>query len=105
MTEQTRRRLPNRREHELIDFDLAGFRYTAGLGRYDDGTLAEIFLNASKSGTSIEAQAQDAAIVTSIALQHGVPAEAIRHAIKRHSSGEAAGPIGKLLDMLAEGRK
>ena len=41
----TRRRLPNRREHELIEFEHAGIRYTAGAGRFEDGDLAEIFLH------------------------------------------------------------
>ena len=32
-----RHRLPNRRRHEVIEFDHGGFRYTAGLGRFDEG--------------------------------------------------------------------
>jgi hypothetical protein len=31
-----RRRLSNRREHELISFEHAGIRYVAGVGRFDD---------------------------------------------------------------------
>jgi hypothetical protein len=54
--------LPNRREHVLINFTTTdGFRYTAGLGYFDDGRLAEIFLNAEKVGTAIETTARDSA--------------------------------------------
>jgi hypothetical protein len=53
VTVSTRRRLPNRREHELIDFEHGGIRYTAVIGRFNDGALAEIFLNTGKHGTML----------------------------------------------------
>jgi ribonucleoside-diphosphate reductase alpha chain len=51
MTNTARKRLPDRREHELIDLEHGGFLYTAGIGRFEDGRLVEIFFNVSKSGT------------------------------------------------------
>jgi len=97
-----RLRLPNRRHHWLVDFDHDGFRYTVGFGRFDDGDLAEIFLDASaKSGTAVEAAARDAAVTASIALQFGTPAEVIRGAISRDHLGRAAGPLGAALDIIA----
>jgi hypothetical protein len=97
-----RERLPNRREHTIITFTTAdGFRYHAGIGYFDDGRLAEIFLNAEKIGTAIETAARDSAVVASLALQHGVPQETIRRALIRHGNGEAGGPLGALLDLLA----
>jgi hypothetical protein len=33
-----RKRLPNRRDHEVIEFTHNGFGYTAGVGRFDDGS-------------------------------------------------------------------
>jgi hypothetical protein len=101
-----RQRLPNRREHTVITFTTAdGFRYTAGVGYFEDGRLAEIFLNAEKIGTAIETAARDSAVVASLALQHGVPPETIRRALTRNGSGEAGGPLGTLLDLLAAERK
>ena len=98
-----RKRLPNRREHTLINFASSdGFRYTAGLGYFDDGGLAEVFLHAEKIGTAIEASARDSAIVASLALQHGVPPETIQRALTRNSDGFASGALGILLDLLAE---
>jgi hypothetical protein len=97
----TRKRLPNRRGHLLLDFEADGFRYTAGLGFFEDGRLAEVFLNASKIGTPIETAARDSAVVASIALQHGVPPDTIRHALTRDRNGNASGPLGTLLDLLA----
>lgn len=99
----TRRdRLPNRREHESFAFTHAGMRYTAGVGRFNDGRLGEVFLNASKTGTDADTIAKDAAIVASIALQSGVAGETIRHALTRNRDGSASGPLGAALDMLAE---
>jgi hypothetical protein len=92
--------LSDRRAHELIDFIHANRAYTAGSGRFADGRLAEIFLNTGKSGTDVENAARDAAIVASIALQHGTPAEIIRHALTRNRDGGAAGPLGTLLDLI-----
>lgn len=100
-----RQRLPNRREHTVVTFrTVDGFTYTAGLGHFDDGRLAEIFLNADKGGTAIETAARDSAVVASLALQHGVPPDTIRHALARNGNGEASGPLGTLLDLLAEQR-
>jgi len=97
----TRERLPDRRAHELIDLEHGGFRYVAGIGRFPDGRLAEVFINTpGKAGTGVEAIARDAAIVASLALQHGVAVETIRHAITRSSNGAAAGVVGALLDLL-----
>jgi hypothetical protein len=97
-----RERLPNRREHVLINFTTPdGFRYVAGLGYFDDGRLAEVFLNAEKIGTAIETAARDSAVVASLALQHGVSPETIRHALARNGTGTASGPLGALLDLLA----
>jgi hypothetical protein len=97
-----RNRLPNRREHELVTFQTAeGFRYTAGLGFFEDGRLAEIFLNADKVGTAIETAARDSAVVASLGLQSGVPVETIRRALSRDENGTASGPLGTLLDLLA----
>src|SRR5947208_16692211 len=97
-----RRRLPQRRFHELLDFEHAGYRYTAGLGYFETGGLAEIFINApGRSGSAIEAVARDAAILTSICLQYGASAETIRHALTRNSDGSASGPLGVVLDLLS----
>jgi hypothetical protein len=98
----SRKRLPQRRLHNLVDFEHAGHRYTAGLGFFDTGELGEIFINVSgRSGSAVEAMARDAAILTSICLQHGASMETIRHALTRNTDGSASGPLGVVLDLLA----
>src|SRR4029077_12524566 len=99
----TRQILPNRRRAELFDFTHGGLHYTAGFSRFADGRVAEIFISSNKAGSDAADAARDAAIVASIALQHGCPAHMLRHALTRASDGRAAGPIGMVLDLLEDG--
>jgi ribonucleoside-diphosphate reductase alpha chain len=54
-----------------------------------------VFLNSTKFGSAAEASAQEAALVVSMALQHGCPLDTIRHALT--AKGVAGGPLGALL--------
>ena len=93
-----RRKLPWRRELTVFEFDHEGVDYVAHVG------ALEIFLRGGKVGCAIETAARDLAIVTSLALQHGTPLEAIRHALTKCEDGKGAGPLGRLLDLIAEER-
>ena len=98
-----RARLPNRRLHDVFEFDHDGLRYTAGVGRFSDGHPAELFLTSSKVGTANDVNARDAAILLSLALQFGCRLDIARGAISRNENGSPAGPIGAVLDILARG--
>jgi hypothetical protein len=77
------------------------FHYVAGIGRFDDGRLAEVFLTLPKPATAVEASARDAAIVASLALQYGVPLVTLQQALTRNGDGSPSSPLGRLLDLLA----
>ena len=96
-----RKHLPNRRQHEVLDFEHGGIRYTAGAGRFEDGGLAEIFLTTAKQGTAVDVNARDAAVAASLLLQHGCHVETLRKALTRNGDGSASGPLGRALDLLA----
>ena len=98
----SRQRLPNRRACESFEFRHAGLDFTLCTGAYDDGRIAEIFLSSHKPGSPIEAIARDAAITTSLALQHGVALETIRTALTRDHDGAPATLLGAALDAIAE---
>ena len=100
----TRQRLPNRRQHELLTFQHDGIRYTAGVGRFEDGTIAEIFLQTAKQGTAIDVNARDAAVAASLLLQHGCSVDTLRQALTRNSDGSGSGPLACALDLIAEWR-
>lgn len=98
-----RDRLPNRRGLTAFDFTVGQVHYVASAGFFDDDLArpAEIFLDGGKPGSAVAVAARDAAVVLSIALQHGVPAESIRAALTRANDGTASGPVGVVLDRLA----
>jgi hypothetical protein len=98
MTE--RRRLPNRRRSSNFNFELDGLRFTATIGFFPDGRIGELFLNNHKAGNQSDTNARDAAIILSIALQHGADINEIRKALCRGSRGEALGPVAAALDLI-----
>jgi hypothetical protein len=95
--------LPGRRANETFEFHFQHINYTATVSRYADGRLAEVFIDCAKHTSQAAALARDAAVVLSIALQRGVPVEELRTAITRLEDGSAAGIVGKILDVIAEG--
>ena len=98
----TRQRLPNRRPSETFALECDGLTYLATISRFADGRLAEIFISNAKVGSHSDAAAKDAAVVASIALQHGVPVDVIRHALLRDTHGRASSPLGEALDRIVE---
>jgi hypothetical protein len=101
----SRKRLPNRRQAESLDIEVGGLRYTCTVGRFDDGSIGELFLNNHKSNSAADTNARDSAIAFSFAVQHGADAEAIRRALSRDAQGRALGPLGVALDIVAGERK
>jgi hypothetical protein len=99
---ERRRVLPNKRPLERFELAFRGRDYAISVGRYDDGALAEVFIDASKASTDAADDARAAALVLSLALQHGCPAETVRRAATRDASGRPADIVGAVLDMLAE---
>jgi hypothetical protein len=81
-------RLPDRRASENFTFEVAGLT----------------FLNNHKSNSAADTNARDSAIVFSFAVQHGADPEAIRRALCRDSNGNASGPLGAALDIIASGK-
>jgi hypothetical protein len=96
-----RTRLENRRASTSFDIDVAGLRYTATVSRFADGRVAEVCLQNHKGDSTADVNARDAAIAFSFAGQHGADAETIRRALCRDSRGNASGPLGAALDIIA----
>jgi hypothetical protein len=59
-------------------------------------------LSDHKAGSAIGTLVRDLAIVLSFAVQHGADIESIRRALCRDSAGRSLGPLGAVLDLLAE---
>jgi ribonucleoside-diphosphate reductase alpha chain len=98
MTAQVRLRLPNRRGHELLSFEHGAIHYTAGVGRFENGDLAEP--TTAKHGTAVDLNARDAAVGL-LLLQHGCSVDTLRWALTRNGDGSASGPLARTLDLLS----
>jgi hypothetical protein len=51
----------------------------------------------------VETIAKDAAVVISLALQHGAAVETLRHAIARNSNGMPSSILGAVIDAISGG--
>jgi hypothetical protein len=96
-----RTRLPNRRGSLSFAFEFLGLRFTASASRFDNGELGEVFLSSTKATSTASILASDAAIMASLALQFGCPADTLRRALCRDARGNASSPLGEALDLLA----
>jgi hypothetical protein len=78
--EAQRRRLPNRRRNETHDLvvNSSGTKVVATIGFVETGKPAEVFLNAGKAGSAVDALLGDVAVVISVALQCGIVPSALR---------------------------
>lgn len=107
-----RERLSNRRLSEVFSFSHleqtgASTPYVATVGYYDDLRIGEVFIDAVKNESAIGLLCHDAAVLISIALQHGASIEEMRGAIARtqNKDGAPQSVIGTVLDELAAKEK
>lgn len=71
----TRERLPKRRSSQTTSFAVGGAEGYLTAGTYEDGRLGEVFLKFGKQGSTLAGVMDAFSIVTSVALQYGVPLE------------------------------
>jgi len=95
-----RRVLPQRRAAETFNMRFWNQLFTVTVSFYPDGTPGEVFIDSCKTGNDIESITRDAAVLLSLALQHRVPPETIRHAITRGASEEPASVLGAVVDSI-----
>jgi hypothetical protein len=113
-----RRRVAERRHHEIIAIEHGGQRYKIGLGREVKsldpvadrtarrtgklGPIVEVWLNAQQVNSAADAIASDGAILMSMLLQYGCPAAEIAKSMKRNPNGTPASLFGHAADLMQE---
>jgi len=95
-----RRVLTQRRAAETFDLRFWNQSFRVTIGFYPEGTPGEVFIDGGKTGQDIQSTARDAAVVLSLALQHGVPPETIRHAVTRGASEEPVSILSAVVDSI-----
>jgi ribonucleoside-diphosphate reductase alpha chain len=72
-----RRKLPDERASITHKFDIQGHEGYITVGMFQDGTPGEIFVKMAKEGSTLSGMVDSFAIMVSLALQYGVPLEAM----------------------------
>jgi ribonucleoside-diphosphate reductase alpha chain len=72
-----RRRLPDTRTAVTHKFDIAGHEGYFHVGLFEDGQPGELFITMAKEGSTIGGLMDSIGTLTSMALQYGVPLEAL----------------------------
>jgi len=68
-----RRRLPKRRNGIIREATVGGHKVYVRTGEYEDGALGEIFIDMYKEGAAFRGLLNSFAVLTSKALQYGIP--------------------------------
>lgn len=99
----TRAVLPPRRYAESFEMEWDGYPYRVCIGAID-GVACEVFVNARKVDSALDAVAGDIAILMSLLMQHGMSAAGIGHALRRNPNGTRVTIAGALADRVAAHR-
>ena len=86
----TRERLPHTRRSITHKFSVAGHEGYITVGMYPDGRPAELFITMAKEGSTIRGLMDSVGILASMALQYGVPVQALANKLS-HSRFEPWG--------------
>jgi hypothetical protein len=97
-----RRRPANRRAIETVAIHHENQFFNVGLGRElvclereRLGSVVEVFVNAEKVDTPVDALVSDGAILMSLLIQYGHPIEEIARSMKRNPDGSPASILGR----------
>ena len=88
-----RRRLPDERASITHKFRVGEQEGYMTVGMFEDGTPGEVFINVSKQGSTVSGLMDTVAMLTSYALQYGVPISELASKLK-NSRFEPSGPTG-----------
>ena len=97
-----RQRLPHRRPNQTAELVFDGTRYAVTMGFHPTtGEAREIFTHGAKVGSSMDGILDDACILLSLLLQHGVEPASLAATMGRLGEGQQrASIIGALADLL-----
>lgn len=103
----TRRRPPDRRPSLTVPMDWSAHRclVTVGIDPRTGQVVEVFYADGQKVGTELQHTVQDACVIVSLALQHGVPAEALGRSLgcvpAPDGSAGPASPLGAVVRTIA----
>lgn len=94
----SRNPLVNRRPTETFELKSPDFpSVSVSFGYYPDGRIGEVFVTSRKIGTQFDAECSDAAVMLSVALQHGISPSSLYHSMHRTEDGRPVSVMGHIL--------
>lgn len=72
-----RERMPDTRQSVTHKFSVCGHEGYLTVGLFDDGRPGELFIKLAKPGSTMAGMADTIGVLTSLALQYGVPVEVL----------------------------
>lgn len=97
----SRARLPQRRPAETIEIEHGGLRFAVTVGFYPDGRPGEVFTHGAKTGSTIDGLLDDACVLVSLLIQHGIEPPELAKSMGRFGSEQPASVIGAVVDIAA----
>jgi hypothetical protein len=103
----TRAALPNRRPSRTVEAEWQGIPFSVTIGLHPSTAAPmEVFADTPKGG-HMQATIADACVIVSIALQHGIPPEALAKSLSRvpelFTDGDLPGsPIGVIVGAITD---
>ena len=85
-----RKRLPDTRDSVTHKFSISGHEGYLTVGLYPDGNPGEVFIKMAKQGSTVSGLVDTIAVLTSVALQYGVPLLSLVHKFE-HTRFEPSG--------------
>jgi ribonucleoside-diphosphate reductase alpha chain len=100
-----RKRLPDTRDSVTHKFSISGHEGYLTVGLYEDGQPGELFIKMAKQGSTVSGLVDTIAVLTSLALQYGVPVDQLSRKFA-HSrfepSGHTTNPAIPVADSIAD---
>ena len=97
----TRVRRPERRPAAPAVIASDGMRFAVTIGFYPDGRPGEVFTHGAKVGSAMDGLLDDACVVVSRLLQHGVDPADLGSSMGRLGDDRPASVIGAVIDLAA----
>ena len=96
--------LPDRRPSISVDLEYGGLVYQVSVGFYPDGRVGEVFCHGAKVGSGMHGLLDDACVVMSLLLQHGVTPDVLQKSLGGEPADrrESASIIGALAAMMGD---
>jgi hypothetical protein len=89
--------LPNRRALEVFDVAQDGHLYRVGVGRFEDGSPAEVHIDSPRPGSHLDTHGRDIAALITLLLQSGVGISTIKHSLHSNPGASLADRVVRLI--------